>query len=487
MAVSTPEPLILHAQGLTFDQDAGVLKPVVSAADSTDPAASAVLRPDEVVFVLHASPSAEPVVVGVVEDAEGQQPAPFQLVALQVPKPADVPPQLSGVPRVAQLPAHLARASPGDVVDYVVSTKAGTGRAAAFWAAVVQPLLRVAAQALSQDTAPDRVVVTESGDSVRDYARAEHAAAARTVVLISGDGGVVDLLNSSVPVDAENTPLPTIALVPLGTGNALFNSLHKPLPEGPSGVVTALRTLFNGVSAPLPTFKASFSPGSRIVKYTSKESASGTSTPDDAAEAAKQLYRQETEVSHLYGSIVASYGFHASIVYESDTPEYRAHGAARFSMVAQELLKESHEYTAEIDIGRPGGGDLERVPRDTHAYVLGTLVSNLERTFTISPASVPLDGKLRLVHFGPIGPQRAMDAMMKAYDGGKHVGIKWEDGAEIHYDDIEELRIRVEDEDERWRKVCIDGTIVDIPKGGTLSVQTQEKSHFNVVVDSSVL
>ncbi|KAJ6790166.1 hypothetical protein PWT90_08433 [Aphanocladium album] len=485
--MSASKPVILHAETLDFDKDAGTLKAglLSTSADENPP-----LRVDQVVVILRPSPSAQPVIVGLIEHDTAAS-SPFQLVAIQTP--ADIPEQLSSVPRVAQLPTHLARGARGGgrrVVDYVVSTKAGTGRALQFWEAVLRPLLRSASQSLAQDTEPDRVVVTESDDCVREYARGEHAAGPRTVVLLSGDGGVVDLLNSSEhPPTSQGATLPTIVLIPLGTGNALFNSLHKPLLTGPSELVLALRTLLNGVAAPLPTFKASFPPGSRIVKYMSKETSGGAETPKSETAAQEQLYRQETEVGHLYGSIVASYGFHASIVYESDTPAYRAHGSARFGMVAQELLKESHQYRAAIEIRRPGkeAALLERIARDKHAYVLSTLVSNLERTFTISPASRPLDGQLRLVHFEPVGPERTMEAMMKAYDNGKHVELEWDDGQRVHYDEFDELTIQAEDDDERWRKVCIDGTIVDIPKGGTVSVQREEEGHFNIAVDSRVL
>ncbi len=495
--MSDPSPVLVHADTLTFDDDAGTLSAGLLAAGAASSAENhPALTVDQVVAVLSPSPSAQPVILGLIEAAaaaadktDDAAPPPFQLVAIQAPR-AEIPAQLASVPRVAQLPTHLAL---GGGVDYLLSTRAGTGRAVPFWETVLRPLLRFAAQSLVQDTEPARVVVTDSDDSVRAYAREERAAAnaPRTIVLLSGDGGVVDLLNSSAAPpsgEEDGTPLPTIVLIPLGTGNALFNSLHKPLFTGPSELVLALRTLLGGVAAPLPVFKASFPPGSHIVKYTSKDE-DAAETPSDVAAAEAQLHRQETDVDALYGSIVASYGFHAGIVYESDTPAYRAHGAARFGMVAQELLKTSHPYAAQIAIRRAGhdGDDWERIPRDTHAYVLSTLVSNLERTFTISPKSRPLDGQLRLVHFAPLGPARTMEAMMKAYDDGKHVDVAWDDGERIYYDDIDEITIQVEDEEARWRKACIDGTIVDIPKGGTVRVQREEKGHFNIVVDARVL
>ena len=75
---------------------------------------------------------------------------------------------------------------------------------------------------------------------------------------------------------------------------------------------------------------------------------------------------------------------------------------------------------------------------------------------------------------------------MKAYDGGKHVGLKWEDGEEIGYEEITGLKVHVQEENERWRKVCIDGTIVDIPHGGTMNVTPQKEGRLRVLVDPRV-
>ncbi|KAH6607545.1 hypothetical protein Trco_003858 [Trichoderma cornu-damae] len=402
--------------------------------------------------------------------------------------------------RINGLPAYLRPVKGERGVDVVVSTKSGVGLALQFWRDVLQPLWGVVEDQSSGAAGrePPNVVVTKDARSVREFAASlggseGKSPQSRTVVLLSGDGGIVDVVNGSPP-DAPSSSeqrQPLLALLPLGTGNALFHSLHKPLwasGDGKAGddvsppLVLGLRTLFNGASANLPLFQASFSPGSRIVKFAP---AAGEPSADDAAHLAKE----ETRVSRLRGAVVASYGFHSSIVYESDTPEYRIHGDKRFGMVAQELLRESHPYAARVDVRRPSPppSGWESIPGDRHAYVLVTPLSNLERTFTISPASKPLDGKLRLVHFGTVGGERTMDVMMKAYDGGKHIGAKWDDGHEVRYQEVDEVRVTILEEDERWRKVCIDGTIVDIPKGGQLSVKREEESGFQVLVDSRVL
>lgn len=418
------------------------------------------------------------------EDPE-QQAQPFQLHLLA----ADTVPDQLQEYRIDGIPPHL-RNGDGNEVDVVVSTHSGVGHALPFWRSVLQPLWGLVDEVLGTSLRASKITVTQDAQSVRQFARglppdqeqaAKDAPVSRTIVLLSGDGGVVDLLNGHQA--PSGAPAPLIALFPLGTGNALFHSLHKPLESsgpGPSPLVLALRTLFLGVPADLPVFEASFSPGSHIVTFVD------SSGKTDGADEGAQLARRDAAVSSLYGAIVASYGFHASVVYESDTPEHRVHGAKRFGMVAQELLRESHPYRAKLQVRRPSSKTLELDPRETHAYVLATMVSNLERTFAISPASRPLDNRLRLVHFGPIGGERTMDVMMKAYDGGKHVGMKWDDGEEVRYEEVDEVTVEPQEDDARWRKFCIDGTIVEVPKGGSMSVSKAQKGIFRVLVDSRV-
>ncbi|GFP53325.1 hypothetical protein TASIC1_0002050900 [Trichoderma asperellum] len=451
------------------------------------------VKSQNVIFVLDRSQASSSdkdkagyIISALVEDSEKSPQERFQLLLLATDS---VPDELLQKFRIGGLPDYLKPVKGKQDVDVIVSTKSGVGLSQQFWQTVLQPLWN-SVDELSSEV---NVLITQDEHSVRNFAQSlgSSTSKSRTVVLLSGDGGVVDLINGGSHDAPQQQPL--LAVLPLGTGNALFSSLHKPLwisedgkIEDISSLVLGLRTLFNGVSANLPLFHASFSPGSRIVKFKPATKEQETSS-DDSAAAALHLAKEEIQVSHLYGAVVASYGFHSSLIYESDTPEYRVHGDKRFGMVAQELLRESHAYNAQVDIRHPSSSKWETIPGNEHTYVLITPLSNMERTFTISPASKPLDGKLRLVQFGNIGGERTMDAMMKAYDGGKHVGLKWDDGHEVRYEEVDELRVTILEEDERWHKVCIDGTIVDIPKGGQLSVRKEEKSGFQILVDSRVL
>jgi diacylglycerol kinase family enzyme len=423
---------------------------------------------DEILFTIDVSLDEQKryLICSLQEDADSPS-RPFQATILST---AQIPKQLRSEHLIAGTPPHL-QPTADSRVDVVVSTKSGIGRAQLFWQDVLRPLL----QAVSSPSTTEQynLIVTQDAQSVRSYARTlRDSSTPRTIVLISGDGGVVDLLNGHEP--APDAPLPLVALLPLGTGNALFHSLHKPFAStpGPTPLVLALRTLFLGVPAALPMFQATFTPGSRIVKY---------ADPADENNQVSQVPHTE-EVSSLYGAIVASHGFHASIVYESDTPTYRVHGSKRFAMVAQELLKLSHPYEATLDARSPSSDQFERDAHETHGYVLVSMVSNLESNFTISPASKPLDGKLHLVHFGPISGERAMEAMMKAYDGGKHVTVEWDDGEKVRYEEVGEVRIVSTDEG-RWRVFCVDGTIVQVEKGGGMSVKRAERDLFRVLVD----
>ncbi|KAI0443141.1 ATP-NAD kinase-like domain-containing protein [Xylaria telfairii] len=422
-------------------------------------------------------------------------------------------------------PAHL-QPGPRRHVHIIVSTHAGTGLSLQFYNNILAPLLE--AVGLAAPEGPERgagsyhLLITRDEDSVKKFARElsswgrggqdiEH-----TIVLLSGDGGIVDMLNSYTSTDSHHVTseddiqprsLPVIAILPLGTGNALFNSLHKTAktPAAASDLVQGLRTLLRGKAAPLPSFKAVFPEGSRSITYS--EAADPASTGNGFAQSTNStpgLREQTKYLTHLHGVVVASYGFHSQLVWESDTPSYRQHGAKRFQMVAQELLKESHAYRATVEITRSTSkGETTstmKLDRDRHAYILATPVSNLEKTFCISPASQPLDGQLRLVHFGPVDGAKTMEIMMAAYDGGKHVGMRWgativdgqsrEEEAStdgVGYEDISEVRVTTHEEDARWRKVCIDGTIVEIPTGGCMVVSKETRRHLRVLVDESII
>ncbi|KAI0020531.1 TRM-domain-containing protein [Xylariomycetidae sp. FL0641] len=465
-----------------------------------------------------------------------------------------------------EIPEYL-RSSSSRHVHVLVSTLSGTGLAVDFYQSVLGPLFRALGltereRCEASTTAPNsyRLTCTQNADSVRDFARelgdqgrggGGRVVLDRTVVLLSGDGGVAELLNGRAPADDDddadddadndaddddddhaaprrNTPhhhhhLPLVALLPLGTGNALFNSLHRDVTpitttitattaaaaaaaadspgEPPSVLVQGLRTLLlRGRPAPLPSFKAVFSPGSRRITY----AADREETPGEGEGGGREEEEEEQKdaVTHLRGAVVASYGLHAQLVWESDTPAWRRRGAARFGLVARELLETGHAYAAEVavevageqrKIGEGegeaegeeggGGGGQQQQQQQQHAYVLAALVSHLERAFCVSPASRPLDAALRLVRFGPAGGgARALRVMQAAYAGGRHVDLPG-----VAYQRVDALTVRIAEVDPRWRKVCVDGVVVEVPTGGHMTVRVEGKPHLRVLVPRGVL
>ncbi|KAL8302401.1 hypothetical protein RB593_000915 [Gaeumannomyces tritici] len=468
-------------------------------------------------------------------DGDGGGDEPYHLSCVSAP----------GLPRPL-LDRHLLTAVPAHLVGRGSNARSESAAAAAAGAAAIR------VEEVEESVRPSyNLFVTQSPHSIRQLAQARWSAEAlrrrrheevrgvattaadkgqrrqQLIVLLSGDGGVVDLLNGAgEPDDDDETAtaassLPAIALLPLGTGNALFHSLHRPLygssssggGGGPSHLVRGLRTLFRGAPAPLPTFRASFSPGSTLVPPASPAAVAAREGEEQEREQGEEEEEEVGEpVDHLVGAIVASYGFHAQLVWESDTPEYRRHGARRFGMAAAELLKIGHAYDAEVRLGLPGaaaGGKEEEKqevvvrPRganngDKFTYVLAAMASSLERTFTISPASRPLDGRLWLVSFGAVGAGKAMEIMQAAYNDGAHVDMVDDDdddgdgdggggGKVVGYDEADAVTVVTHEEHARWRKVCVDGTIVELPRHGAMTVRKVARPRFRVLVDGGVL
>lgn len=257
-------------------------------------------------------------------------------------------------------------------------------------------------------------------------------------------------------------------MFPFGTGNALFNSIHKST-KYVDPLKRAIETLFNGEDHLLPTFMAGFSNDANRLERDGST-----------------LVRHKIPNGILYGVVVASWGLHASLVSDSDTPEWRKEGADRFVKVTQELVKPKDGSSTHVYRGRVKVDEqyLERIntslsPPDpfehNHGYVLATLVSDIANGFTISPESKPLDNQIRLVYFGALDNNATWDMMIAASTQGSHV-----QSASVRYTPIKSLAITMEEDDDKsqppqdhgkWRRVCIDGMIVELDKGGVMRIE----------------
>jgi diacylglycerol kinase family enzyme len=336
----------------------------------------------------------------------------------------------------------------------ILSTGSGHKQASSFCNDVLYPILD-AIQPGFIDEAEEHI--TEDENSITNFTRDEFFPAANKgtplrLILVSGDGGIVDTVNSILAQPHADTYVaPEIVLLPLGTANALYHSINA----GQTQNTWGLSALSSTTSKPLPTFTATFSPGSRLLV--------------NEATAKIPLPTNSKHDPMLHGAVVFSWGMHASLVADSDSAAYRKFGINRFKMAAKEALYPEdgslpHTYRGRVSI-LAKNGEWKAMDSTEHLYTLATMVSNLEAPFCISPQSKPLDGSLRLVYFGPVDGDEAMRIMGLAYQGGKHV-----EDVGVRYDAIEGLKVEFEEEEEKWRRVCVDGKIVVVEKGGWVEV-----------------
>jgi diacylglycerol kinase family enzyme len=302
------------------------------------------------------------------------------------------------------------------------------------------------------------VTLTDSPSTITSYTKSTIYPSAlagepQTVILLSGDGGIsdiVDTLHACLQTPAPQSYItPNIALLPLGTGNALAHSTNLGDPKH------AVSRLFAGTPRAIPTFTVSFSPGAMLLSNEGQ-----TRTPISSA---------------MHGCVVFSWGLHASLVHMSDTPAAREHGIARFKMAAETLLKDSHAYRGQVSLlqGPTGGRKVWNTLKhagaaeDQHSYILATLVNQLEKGFLISPETAPLTCNLRVVAMPVMGGPEMGRILGLAYQGGKHVGEKG-----VRYEEVDGVRVEMQEEGEdgRWRVVCVDGKTVETEEGGWVEV-----------------
>ncbi|KAF2828648.1 hypothetical protein CC86DRAFT_196230 [Ophiobolus disseminans] len=380
------------------------------------------------------------------------------IVHLQGNEDATQPPSLVNAtkqPRESPTPSQ----GPQDLETHIIlSTGSGHNKAAAFFDDVLSPVLEtLGIKNISKHT-------TQSVSSILELTRDVFLPKANSgtplrIILLSGDGGIVDLVNGlSSQAQSQEYIAPSVVLLPLGTANALYHSINAGKKN-----TWGISTLVSTTTKPLPIFTATFSPGAKLLV---DEARGEEALPADGV---------------LHGAVVCSWGMHASLVADSDTSAFRKFGVERFKMAAKEALYPSdgsapHAYRAKVSVLK--AGEWTALPEQEHMYLISTLVSKLEATFCISPASKPLDGSLRLVHFAPTSGDEVMRIMGLAYQGGKHV----EDG-KVRYEESDGLKVEFQEKEDRWRRVCVDGKIVRVEEGGWVEVRKGGKSVVDVVVD----
>ena len=365
-------------------------------------------------------------------------------------------------PFVTNIPSHL-RYENEAAIQVVISTGSGTGKAKTVYQDAVQPLLTYLGITNVE------VHETQSTQTIIELARSNfleraHNGEPQTIFLLSGDGGLVDILDVFYKSKRTISVPPNLVLIPCGTGNAMASSIGLR-----SGPLPGLSTLLQGIASPVPVFAAKFSPGSRLVVDEGRHQVPIGLDADAAGHT-------------LYGAVVASWGLHAALVADSDTVEYRKFGVDRFKMAAKELLypsdgTPSHQFKGKITLITSDRNEIHQAVEELeHMYALATLVPRLEKEFLISPDSVPLSGQMKLIRFGPMSPEEAMHLMTLAYQGGRHVLEPT-----VTYADVEEVRIDFHEDEERWRRVCIDGKIVAVGRDGWVELRKEPSRLLNLI------
>ncbi|KAL2803320.1 ATP-NAD kinase-like domain-containing protein [Aspergillus granulosus] len=351
-------------------------------------------------------------------------------------------------------------------LHFIISTASGTGMAKPLFTRILQPLLSYL------DIDCYQVHETQSARSITDLCHSlfipqAEAGVQQTIVLLSGDGGLCDIIDAFYNSAKNFRAIPNISLFPAGTGNAMASS---------TGLLTnpkaALLALLCGKPFPVPVFAAMFSHGASYVQDGQTQSPTAS----------------EMSCQKIYGGVVASWGIHAALVADSDSIEYRKFGSDRFKMAANELLypsdgTESHRYCGSVtlfrrnDCGQGNTEQEETLDTKEHMYVLATLVSNLEKDFVISPKSNPLDGSFRMIRFSPLLPERAMQVLSLAYQNGQHIQDN-----DVMYCEIEGFRIGFDEPEGKWRRVCIDGRVVMVEEGGWMEVRKEKRRLLRILL-----
>lgn len=383
------------------------------------------------------------------------------------------------------------------VYHVICNPSAGAGKAERWLEQVVEPLLTFAGAKVEKHltTGPG-----DAGNIGKKIVEAHSTSETLKIVVLGGDGSTAEFLNGVAKLQGgQEATLPPLDLlpVPLGTANALFFHLHPNADlSKPKDVLTSLiASLIEGVPSPrsLPLSQA-------------------------------RVLSADDKVAHeAVAAVVVSTALHASILKTADTLRAEIEGLGRF----KKAFELNVVRTWKGKLGLPGKDvslyDPAKkgfTPFDAtslegpFSYFASAQTDRFEQKFIIAPLRLPsrpvessaalgLDQSVDLVVVRPrrkpdlqdatddeVGAKFAGDitqTMMKAYEDGAHVDLKHEGDHPI----VEYIRtpswtwtpVRThvslkateadascEQDAEEQGDVCIDGAVVEIPKGGRVDL-----------------
>ncbi|KAA1478814.1 hypothetical protein DENSPDRAFT_845932 [Dentipellis sp. KUC8613] len=329
-----------------------------------------------------------------------------------------------------------------------------------------------------------------------------------SIILISGDGTLHEIVNALHRRRSNNPsfvlPQTRFVLVAAGTANALYASLC--LVDGASDPLASLHTFLSS------TVETSSSLVPLTLARTTFHSPIGVSAlvPEP-----------------IIAAVVTSTSLHASILQDSEALRSTVPGLDRFKTAAAQNamrwyssrvrllpssdadMKRPQIYDASTDSFVPYTSEEEEdgtIELDgPFVYFLSTVnVDRLEPQFQIAPLArshKPTGGTIDLIAVRPmrdpsIGTNideakssfgvKIWKVLGAAYEGGRHVAMKYEaDGAmdpsNAGVNVVEYLRVGgwewiPDSADPKAHLVCADGTVVNIPQGGTARCSVLEKA-----------
>lgn len=315
------------------------------------------------------------------------------------------------------------------IVDSVKSGNDARSEQLSVFGRILRPLLELLEVHYTYVPTVTASTIAEFGASLESHNRPI------TIVIISGDTSINELINSLSPGRLSRMK---ILVVPAGTGNSLALSI------GLTDELAAVKKLISYQDhdvRPLNLYEVQFPVGSRILN--SKGTAKELTGP------------------HLF-VVVASWAFHASLVADSDTEELRKFGIDRFKMAAQANLARPQVYDGDVAITRYGAPTVSHT--GPFAYFVITPSKKFEPTFEILPKGNIFDSNLYLVGFpSENSDSYIMDLMNEVYAGGKHV-----ENAKVFYDLIEkdqQIELHIRNTSPETNRFCVDGAIVVVPQG----------------------
>lgn len=319
---------------------------------------------------------------------------------------------------LSTLPSYLTERK----VIIIDSVKSGTGRTPGkdIYLDILDPLFKELSIEHEYHATKSATSISELALSLKDHKV--------SIIFISGDTSINEFINSLN--DSEKGEI-AIFPIPGGTGNSLSLSLNITNP------LDAIIRLFSaGTTLPLNLYEVDFPQGSHYLIANEL----GSPVP-----------------SHLKFLVVLSWGFHASLVADSDTPELRKHGIKRFQLAAHQNLSRDQKYEGDFYIN-----DVEL--NGPFAYWLVTASQRFEPTFEISPKGDILKDELYVVTFNTQNTQYyIMDIMKEVYDKGSH--IKNPNVVYKKLDKNDKIQLKTKNSKPLiQRRFCVDGSIIALPE-----------------------